>query len=59
MARKSTGLRNRHRGGRGTYSRNRKNHAADSYGRYENGRLTVPERIREWIQPDGAGKAAR
>lgn len=45
MARKCTGLRNRFRSGRGTYSIKRKRTTADRYGTYVNGRPTAPEVI--------------
>jgi hypothetical protein len=35
--RKRTGLRNRYRSGRGSYSRNRKTLAADRYGTWDKG----------------------
>jgi len=43
--RKQTGLRNRFRNGRGTYSRRAKGKIADSYGSYVNGRATRGENI--------------
>lgn len=50
-SRRGSGLRNRHRNGRGTYSRQNKIARADRYGKYENGRCLYPDHIKEWIQP--------
>jgi len=41
-----TGLRNRHRTGRSTYSRENKAAVADRYGEFENGRRKTADRIR-------------
>lgn len=40
-----TGLRNRSRTGRSTYSKRRKSVAADFYGQWERGRVVRPEVI--------------
>jgi hypothetical protein len=45
MARRRTGLRNRKRTGRSTYSKLGKARSADYYGSYVNGRQVSPERI--------------
>lgn len=45
MSRKSSGLRNRYRTGKGTYHKLRKNRVADYYGTWVNGRCTEAERI--------------
>lgn len=51
MARKRTGLRNRYRSGRGTYSRQRKSESADRYGAWKDGRRQQPERIAGRLLP--------
>ena len=43
--RKRTGLANRYRHGRSTYSRRKKNGVADTYGAWDNGRQTRSERV--------------
>jgi hypothetical protein len=45
MSRKRTGLRNKYRSGRGTYSRDRKAETADRYGTWDSGKRKQPERI--------------
>lgn len=45
MARRRTGLRNRKRTGRSTYSRLGKSRSADYYGSYASGKQVTPERI--------------
>ena len=45
MSRKRTGLRNKFRSGRGTYSREGKADSADRYGTWKDGQRKQPERI--------------
>lgn len=45
MSRKSSGLRNRHRRGVGTYSKAGKSRQADRYGKYNAGRRIEDEKI--------------
>lgn len=45
MSRKRTGLRNRHRTGRSTYSRAGKHDRRDTYGTWSSGRQDRPEVI--------------
>lgn len=45
MSRKRTGLRNKYRSGKSTYSKRNKRAVADQYGRYVNGIQQSPERI--------------
>jgi len=45
MGRRQTGLRNRYRTGRSTYSIERKSRGADRYGSYLNGRQTKSDVI--------------
>lgn len=47
MPRCRTGLRNRYRGGRGSYSRNRKSVVTDYYGVWRDGRQMTPDKIRK------------
>ena len=49
---RSGGLRNKHRSGRGPYSRSRKCQLADYYGEWINGRQITPDKIRRWEQPE-------
>jgi len=45
QGRRGSGLRNRHRNGKHSYSRKGKGSSRDSYGKFDNGRRVQPEKI--------------
>lgn len=59
MARKRTGLRNRHRSGRSTYSAQNKCRQADMYGEYQNGRQLKNDVIASHVLPQHKSLAAQ